>query len=153
MVDLLEPVVTQKLSLRNIVMEPDKMKDRTTDFFKLGACTGGTMGQFSTVKSDVKFSDAWNLDRGPSKEYAFLGSENLHLPERCHHFSHQGDSGAWVFNSLGNWFGVVLGGQKIDHEKETSQSLAYVTPARDIVEDIVKFMKADGFEVQVELPE
>ena len=70
-----------------------------------------------------------------------------------HHFCHNGDSGAWVFDVDGRWIGVAMGGQKIDHEKETSQNLSYVIPAKDIVEDIVKFMRADGHEVSVELPE
>ena len=120
--------------------------------YKLGAVIGFSRGVFETVKADVSLGP-WNLNKGTSEEVAFLGQANDHLQYPVQ-FATRGDSGAWIFDREGNWLGMIFAGHTmIDITRPNVQSLAYMTPAKVIIDDIQAKFKEEGLDIRVELPQ
>ena len=122
-----------------------------SSYFKLGAGTGGTIGGFETVKADLSMG-RWDSGIDMSEEIAFVGRARLYGPEGRDRFAMNGDCGSWVFDESGNWLGMVFAASKVGSSRRTSQVLSYVTPARDVVDDIEAFCKESGCDVLVEMP-
>ena len=83
--------------------------------FKIGARTGGSTGQFNSIKAKLLNLGGGTINNPESStEYVLYGRrQDL---DRTGRFSLPGDSGAWVFDNNSNRFGMVMAVQKLDSE-------------------------------------
>ena len=106
--------------------------DTPGDVYKIGARSGTTTGEFSHIKSDVRFS--WDKELGLklSTEYVFLGETQRLFGQPRLPYSSYGDSGSLVLNERGEWVSLVHGGNE---KKQVSAAIPfYVTDAQSILD-------------------
>ena len=118
-------------------------KDATLgSVFKFGSRTGGTTGQLSPIKSDVKMP--W--DKEPhvkmdySTEYVFVADSSF--PLRL--FQDHGDSGSFIFTRPGQWLGLAFGGSM---KFNMTGAVAYLTDAQVVIDWIST--RGNGYEVRL----
>ena len=111
--------------------------------YKFGARSGGTYGQFSHIKSNVRmpWDDQPHVQMGYSTEYVFVA--NRASPSRP--FLEQGDSGSFVFTEEGEWLGLAWGGTV--RMNEAGGPMAYITDAQTVLDWIGS--RGNGYEVRL----
>lgn len=114
------------------MIDPDLDEQKKRSFFKIGRTTGLTQGRISYLDSAVNMSLGLNSSHKEGDE----------KPRRCscehvlvidggfpeQHFSRSGDSGSWVFDSLGSLAGMIWG--------SSASGATYLTPIGLVVADI-----------------
>ncbi len=88
--------------------------------YKFGRTSGFTQGRLSFIRSHVRLPES----SSETREQVFLAPSGSRHP-----FSEEGDSGAWVFDMLGNLGGLLVAG----HLKT---GWTYVTPISVVIADI-----------------
>ncbi|GAB1312080.1 hypothetical protein MFIFM68171_02290 [Madurella fahalii] len=119
--------------------------------YKVGATTAMTLGRFSRMKSDVMIAEDRHASPGLSEEFAYIQAGSLVSNyEGRPAFATHGDSGSVVWDKEGRVVGLLFTGQT--PQGTAANTLAYVTPIHDVLEDIMKFSKGAIKEIRLAPP-